>query len=172
MARKHSETPTKKPKGSPTKPKGSPINEEDSVAPRVALAEGDPASTTGSETPATHRQKVVAGDKSDVLLKLEEFKIYVDLYKYFLRISLSVIIFFLTVVGGIMTIIFRPANDAPGKQVVDTLIRPAKLMFFTTPFIISCVLALTFAVGAGYWGYSTNLVNERLKGGHVEVELV
>jgi hypothetical protein len=171
MAGKHSETSTEKSKDS-TK------NAEDTAA-QVAFIEAEPTNSTDGQPPETLRQDAVNNDNpddgkavSDVPLQLEEFKIYVDLYKYFLRISLSVIIFFLTVVGGIMTIIFRPAHDAPGKQVVDTLIRPAKSMFFTTPFIISCVLTLTFAVGAAYWGYSTKLVNQRIRSKHVEVELV
>lgn len=111
------------------------------------------------------------------ILQMAEFKVYVDLYKFFLRLSLSVNVFYLAVVGGLLTFLFRPVeNQADGlstnKLLIDTLIEPVKLVLLVTPFILSCVLTLSFAMGAWYWLISTLAINNRLKAEKVQVKLI
>lgn len=101
------------------------------------------------------------GEKS--ILKMVEFKVYVDLYKFFLRLTLSVNVFYLAVLGGLLTFLFRPVENRPDMLLIDKLIAPVKLVLLVTPFILSCVLTLSFAVGAWYWWFSTIAINEELK---------
>jgi hypothetical protein len=121
------------------------------------------------------------------ILQLAEFEVYVDLYKFFLKMCLSVNAFFFAVLGGLLTFLFRPAEsvagdpltvllrsaeNVPRTRLIDTLIPPIKLIFLITPFIISGVLMLSFAIGAWYWWVSTLAINKKIKKKHVEVELI
>lgn len=121
-------------------------------------------------------------------LMLAEFNVYVDLYKFFLKMCLSVNVFYLAVLGGILTFLFRPTEKASsnlltfvlpfvaGKQperVIDTLDCPVKLIFLVTPLIISYVFILSFGLGAKYWWVSTRDINRKIKAvDEVELRLI
>jgi TRAP-type C4-dicarboxylate transport system permease small subunit len=111
-------------------------------------------------------------DNKKSILKMTEFKVYVDLYKFFLKLSLSVNVFYLAVLGGLLTFIFRPVENQPDKVLVDTLPEPVKLVLLITPFILSCVIMLSFAMGAWYWWISTIAINRKIKAEDVEVKLI
>lgn len=132
-------------------------------------------------------------DSEEPILKMVEFKVYVDLYKFFLKLCLSVNIFYLGLLGGLLTFLFRPVEKEPGnlltflfppagnqqrKLLIDTLEPPAvKVALLVTPFIIGCVLMLAFAMGGVYWWISTREINRHIKNKDhkkkdVKVELV
>ncbi|MDQ1560109.1 MAG: hypothetical protein QOD32_3169 [Pyrinomonadaceae bacterium] len=131
-----------------------------------------------------------AGKKS--ILKMVEFKVYVDLYKFFLKMCLSVNVFYLGLLGGLLTFLFRPVDKEPGnlltllvplagKQhdelLIDTLIPPVKVVLLVTPFLIGYVLMLSFAMGGAYWLISTRDINRHIKNKssqskNTEVELI
>ena len=131
--------------------------------------------------------KGIEDSKRPILkLKMAEFKVYVDLYKFFLRMCLSVNVFYLAVLGGLLTFLFRPVEHAPSslatflfglgenkqERLIDTLTPPVKLMFLVTPFILSCVFILSFGLGAAYWLVSTRAIHGKIKANEVDLVLI
>lgn len=120
-----------------------------------------------------HTSKGRQDGKEPILkLKMAEFKVYVDLYKFFLRMCLSVNVFYLAVLGGLLTFLFRPVENQPSTRLLDTLIPPVKWIFLVTPFIISCVFIVAFGLGAAYWWVSTRAIHRKIKAKEVELVLI
>jgi len=129
-------------------------------------------------------RKTTTAAKEESVLGMEEFKIYVDLYKFFLKLCLSVNVFYLGLLGGFLTLLFRPADKEPGNlltfvfstpanpqgnRLIDTLTPPAvKVVLLVTPFIIGYVLMLAFAMGGAYWWVSTLEINKHIKKKSIE----
>lgn len=154
------------------------VTETAAAAASIDTSTGEPANTAGGNKEerklgdGKSPVKKQADKKDKTSLKMVEFKIYVDLYKFFLRISLSVSVFFLSVVGGLLAIFSSAAQSQSGKSLMDMLIPPAKLIFLATPFIISCVLTLAYGMGAWYWWFSTRRINQKIREKAMEVELI
>ncbi|HWW77682.1 MAG TPA: hypothetical protein VNZ44_19920 [Pyrinomonadaceae bacterium] len=101
----------------------------------------------------------------DIDLSWDEYKIHIDLYKFYLDLTLKAIVFFYAIGGTILTVIYGPAKSVAEGGPAAPALPPAYVqkIFVVTPFVIGCLLAASFIVGATLWGVLTHTLNRKLE---------
>ncbi|HKP71631.1 MAG TPA: hypothetical protein VJT82_01755 [Pyrinomonadaceae bacterium] len=104
-------------------------------------------------------------------LKLDDYKMLIDLYKFYLEIIVKVNVFFFAVAGTILTVVSRATDAGQGTEVsARTLITPVKKIFLVTPFLMSIIMLAGFGVATYMWWELARYINRRAKQDR-EVEL-
>jgi hypothetical protein len=105
--------------------------------------------------------------KSVNKLTWKEYKIYIDLYKFYLNFGLKANVFFYAVTAAILTIIYSPVRLQEGQ--IKNLPPPVIEILLIIPFIISVVLAGAFFIGAILWAILACQIRKRVKKDEINV---
>ncbi|HWS54773.1 MAG TPA: hypothetical protein VN228_11630 [Pyrinomonadaceae bacterium] len=98
-------------------------------------------------------------------LSTEEYKIHIDLYKFYLDITLKAIVFFYAIAGTILTVMYgteRITVTLEGDAAPE-LPEHVRVLFLATPLLISLLLAVSFIAGSVLWGRLTHILNRKLE---------
>jgi len=105
--------------------------------------------------------------KSVNKLTWTEYKLYIDLYKFYLNFGLKANVFFYAITAAILTIIYSPDRLQEGQ--IKNLPLPVIEILLIIPLLISVVLAGAFFIGAILWAILAQRIRGRVKKDEINV---
>ena len=97
-------------------------------------------------------------------LEWKEYKLHIDLYRFYLSIALKAIAFFYGITGVILSLIFNPARAERGQEQILRVLLPLPVVdvFLAVPIAMSVVLGCVFLAGGELWGRLARDINRKV----------
>jgi hypothetical protein len=107
----------------------------------------------------------IGGDRfMEPELEWKEYKLHIDLYRFYLGIVLKALAFFYGITGLILSLIFNPARVEKGQEHVLRVLLPLQVVeiFLAVPIAMSVVLGFVFLVGGELWRRLVRDINRKV----------